>query len=475
VLVIQAFRFELDPSSRADDGLSSHTGASRFAFNWGLALVKSRLQLRDQIRTACYKELLSDEETEALVKTVAVPWTLPALRKEWNRVKGEAAPWWSENSKEAYNSGLDALARALEGFFKAKSGERAGTMGFPRFKKKWAKKSCRFTTGALKVVDNHHIQLPRLGVIRTKESTDKLLSKVMAGSARILSATISQEAGRWYVSFTTEVERDDRPALHPGSLVGVDLGIAHLATLSNGTVVENPKALSRYQRRMQRLSREVSRRQPGSRRRRASKDKLARCHAKVAHVRADAVHKLTTELASTYRTVVIEDLAVKNMTATPKPVPDPGHPGAFLPNGSRAKSGLNKALLDVAPAEFRRQLTYKLEWHGGNVVVVNRFFPSSKTCSRCQTVKAKLSLRERTYRCETCNLVMGRDLNAALNLAAYGRRVLSVAVSGTETQIGRGRDTTRTSHIGPGSRLKRQDGSGQPGKADTASPTGEAA
>jgi putative transposase len=186
------------------------------------------------------------------------------------------------------------------------------------------------------------------------------------------------------------------------------------------------------------------------------------------------VHKLTTELASTYKTVVIEDLAVKNMTARSKPVPDPGHPGGFLPNRARAKAGLNKALLDVAPAEFRRQLTYKLEWHGGTLVVADRFFPSSKTCSRCQAVKAKLPLRERTYRCEKCNLVIDRDLNAALNLAAYGRRVLSVAASGAETQNGRGRDT-RASRTGSGSRLKRQDGSGQPGKADTASPVGEAA
>jgi putative transposase len=475
VLVIQAFRFELDPSSLVTDGLSSHAGASRFAFNWGLALVKSRLERRDQIRTACDKELLSDQETEALVKTVVVPWTMISLRKEWNQAKEQVAPWWRENSKEAYNSGLDALARALGGYFKAKSGERAGTVGFPRRKKKWAKKSCRFTTGVIKVVDHHHVQLPRLGVIRTKENTAKLLSKVTAGSGRILSATVSCDAERWFVSFTTEVERHETVAQHPGSLVAVDLGILHLATLSNGKVVENPKALDRYQRRMQRLSQEVSRRQPGSKRRQVSKQKLARCHAKVAQVRSDAVHKLTTELASTYRTVVIEDLAVKNMTARSKAKPDPDHPGGFVPNGGRAKAGLNKALLDVSPAEFRRQLTYKLEWHGGTLVVADRFFPSSKTCSRCQTVKAKLSLRERTYRCETCHLVLDRDHNAARNLAAYGRQELLVAVSGTETQNGRGRGP-ETSCIGKlPQQPKRQDGSGQPGKADTASSKVEAA
>jgi putative transposase len=471
----QAFRFELDPSGRARSELCSHVGASRFAFNWGIDLVKDRLVLRERVRTAAFKELLSDEEAEGLARGVEVPWTLASLRREWNKAKGVAAPWWAENSKEAYSSGLDALARALDAFSKAKRGERAGAMGFPRRKKKWAKKSCRFTTGPIKVVDAHHIQLPRIGAIRTKEMTTKLLSKVTAGSARILSATVSEEAGRWFVSFTCQVERDDGPARHPGSLVAIDLGIAHLGTLSNGQVIENPRALSRYGRKMKRLSREVSRRHKGSKRGRKSKANLARCHARVAHVRTDAVHKVTTEVAARYRTVVIEDLAIKNMTASPRPTPNPALPVRFLPNGARAKAGLNKALLDVSLGELRRQLTYKLEWHGGTLVVVDRFFPSSKTCSRCGTVKAKLSLRERTYRCDLCHLVIDRDLNAALNLAAYGRQVQSVAVSGTETQNGRGRDTTRTSCTSPGPRLKRQDGSGQPAKADTASPPGEAA
>jgi putative transposase len=192
--------------------------------------------------------------------------------------------------------------------------------------------------------------------------------------------------------------------------VAVDFGILHLATLSSGKLVKNPKALSSYQRRMNRLAREVSRRQIGSGRHGDSKAKLVRCHAKVAHVRSDAIHKLTTQLATTYRTVVIEDLAVKNMTASPKPVVDPEHPGVFLPNGARRKAGLNRALLDASPAKFRRQLAYKLAWHSGTLIVADRFLPSSKTCSRCKTVKAKLSLRERTYRCKVCHLVIDRDL-----------------------------------------------------------------
>ena len=142
--VHQAFRFELDPSDRTRSALASHAGASRFAYNWGLRLVRARLAQRDQIRQAALRELLSDDEVERLARTVEVPWTLPALRKEWNREKAAVAPWWAENSKEAYSSGLDALARALDGFAKARRGERSGTVGFPRFKKRWARRSCRF-------------------------------------------------------------------------------------------------------------------------------------------------------------------------------------------------------------------------------------------------------------------------------------------------------------------------------------------
>ncbi len=246
--VHQAFCFELDPSDRTRSALASHAGASRFAYNFGLALVKARLARREQIRLAGFRELLPDDEVEALARTVEVSWNLPALRLEWNRQKAAVAPWWAENSKEAYSSGLDALARALEGFAKARRGERSGTVGFPRFKKRWARRSCRFTTGAIRVRDDHHVQLPRLGVVRTKEPATKLRELLDAGSARVLSATISEEAGRWFVSFGCEVERADAPARLPLAVVGVDLGLKHLAALSTGELVENPKALERYRR-----------------------------------------------------------------------------------------------------------------------------------------------------------------------------------------------------------------------------------
>ncbi|HUZ21028.1 MAG TPA: IS607 family element RNA-guided endonuclease TnpB [Acidimicrobiales bacterium] len=474
MLVHQAFRFELDPNNRTRAALSSHAGASRFAYNWGLALVKARLEQREQVRRAALRELLPDGDVERLARTIDVPWNLPALRKEWNREKAETAPWWVANSKEAYSSGLDALARALEGWSKSRAGARAGTVGFPRFKKKRVRKSCRFTTGAIRVRDDRHVQLPRVGVVRVKEQTGKLRELLDTGRARICSATVSEQTGRWFVSFTCELERTDAPARLPDAVVGVDLGVKVLAALSTGELVANPKVLGRYERKMARLSREQSRRQKGSKRRRQTRAKLARCHARVANTRRDALHKLTSALASNYGTVVVEDLNVAGMTAAPKPRPEAD--GGHAHNGRRAKAGLNRAVLDVSPAELRRQLTYKLAWRGGTLVVADRFFPSSKTCSSCRETKTKLSLATRTYRCEHCGLETDRDLNAALNLAAYGRRVLEeshhVAGSGPETVNARGGGHPR--HL-PKPPVKREDGTARADKAVTASSQGEAA
>jgi putative transposase len=199
----------------------------------------------------------------------------------------------------------------------------------------------------------------------------------------------------------------------PEAVVGVDLGVKSLAVLSTGEVVANPKHLSRYERHMARLQRQCSRRrgpakgQPPSKRWQRSKHQLGRLHAKVADARGDGLHKLTTRLAKTYGTVVVEDLNVSGMTRSAK---GSGH--------WRGKAGLNRAVLDASPAELHRQLAYKCEWYGSRLVVADRWYPSSKTCSGCGAVKAKLSLSERTFRCGACGLVKDRDDNAALNLAA---------------------------------------------------------
>jgi putative transposase len=399
--VLQAYQFALDPTPRTQGSLASHTGAARFAYNWGLALVTTRL---DQRKAG---------------HDVQVPWTLPELRREWNRAKQQVAPWWAENSKEAYNSGLDALARALKNWNDSRNGLRKGRpVGFPRRKKKrHARVACRFTTGPIRVLpDRKHVQLPRIGIIKTHESTRKLARRLEQGTARILAATISHRADRWYVSFTVEVERAIPASNRKPSVVGVDVGVRHLAVLSTGQTVPNPRALAGSLRKLRRLNRQLARRTPGSRRRNQTWRRLARVHAGTANQRRDALHKLTTALATQHGTVVVENLHVAGMVRNRR---------------------LARAIADTGMGELRRLLAYKATWYGCRLVVADRFYPSSKTCSACGWVKAKLTLAERTFCCEACGLKVDRDLNAARNLAGL---VQSVAQSGWETQTARGAD-----------------------------------
>jgi putative transposase len=401
VTVLQAYQFALDPTPRTQGSLASHAGAALFAYNWGLELVRTRL---DQRKAG---------------QDVQVPWTLAELRWEWNRAKQDVAPWWAENSKEAYNSGLDALARALKNWTDSRSGRRKGRpMGFPRRKRKRrARVACRFTTGQIKVLpDRKHIQLPRIGVVKTHESTRKLARRLEQGTARILAATITRQGDRWFVSFTVGVERAIPTGNRRTSVVGVDVGIRHLAMLSTGQIIANPHALQRSLRKLRRLNRELARRTPRSRRRNQTRRRLARVHARAANLRRDALHKLTTTLATRHGTVVVEQLNVAGMVRN---------------------RYLARAISDTGMAELRRQLAYKTSWYGSRLVVADPFFPSSKTCSGCGWVKAKLTLAERTFTCEACGLVMDRDLNAARNLAKLAQHV---AQSGWETPNARGAD-----------------------------------
>jgi putative transposase len=406
--VHQAYRFALDPTPRQQGQLASHTGAARFAYNWGLALVKDRLDRRH-----------AGED-------VHVPWSLFELRREWNQAKHEVAPWWPANSKEAYSSGLDGLARALKNWADARHGRRKGaTMGFPRHKRKGrSRDACRFTTGAIRVEpDRHHVTLPRLGRLRTHESTRKLARRLEQGTARILSATISLQGGRWFVSFGCEVQRAIRGAQRPGARIGVDVGLRQLAVLSDGRQIPNPAPLQAAQRRLRQLNRRLARRkgpiapdgsiQEPSKGWQQTRQQLGRAHARVTNLRRDALHQLTSTLAATYGTIVVEHLNVAGMLKNRR---------------------LARRLADAGFGQLRRQLTYKCAWAGGSLVQADTFFPSSKTCSGCGHAKAKLPLSERTYRCQRCGLVLDRDLNAARNLAALvDASAAVVAGSGPET------------------------------------------
>jgi putative transposase len=401
-VVIQAYRFALDPTPGQDAGLRSHCGGQRRAFNWGLARVKANLDQREAEKSYG----IPDAEL-----TPSVPWSAYGMRKDWNRAKDAVAPWWAENSKEAYSSGLANLATALGNWADSRSGKRRGPrVRFPRFKGKRKTLSCRFTTGAFGLVDGdrRHVGLLRIGLVRTHESTRKLARHLERGTARIRSATVSHRAGRWFCSFSVEITRADPAPTRPGSVVGVDLGVKSLAVLSTGETVPNPRHLETAQRELRRLQRQAARRvgpdkrtrrQP-SQRWRESRARIARLHTAVANARRDGLHKLTTRLVRTFGAIVVEDLNVAGMTENRR---------------------LARHVAGVGMAELRRQIEYKAHWSGVRVHVADRWYPSSRTCSGCGVVKAKLRLSERVYRCESCGPVLDRDLNAARNLAALAR------------------------------------------------------
>ncbi|MFG2078594.1 IS607 family element RNA-guided endonuclease TnpB [Nonomuraea maritima] len=270
--------------------------------------------------------------------------------------------------------------------------------------------ACRFTTGTIRVdADGRHVTLPRLGTIRVHERTDGLRDRIAAGTARILSATVRHERGRWHVSFQVEVAREITRAARPDVAVGVDLGVKALAVMADTTgrirTVPNPQHHERALKRLRRASRIVSRRQGPDRRtgqapsRRWEKANAARntLHHRVTNLRTDALHKLTTTITREYGTVVVENLNVAGMLTNRR---------------------LARRIADAGFGEIRRRLAYKTAWAGGTLVVADRWYPSSKTCSGCGAVKAQLPLHARTYACDACGLVIDRDANAARNLAA---------------------------------------------------------
>lgn len=371
MIVQRAFKTELDLNDVQRTACAKHAGTARYAYNWGLARKIAAFQAGQKTPTAF------------------------DLHRELNALKKTELEWMYEVSKCAPQEALRDLDRAFEHFFRRTRERKAGKsikVGFPRFKSKQHARSSFRLTGSIRVFDDA-IQLPRLGRLRLKER-----SYLPTHGVHILSATVSKRTERWFVSLQVEMDLGD-PIIEAGKpVVGVDLGIAALATVSDGIVVENPRALRRDLAKLRRLQRRVSRRQKGSANRRKAVKQLAKAHRRVANVRQNALHQATSRLAKTKSVVVLEDLNVNRMLRN---------------------HHLAQAIADVGMAEFRRQLGYKGAWYGCTVVIADRFYPSTKRCSSCGHVKPKMSLGERVYRCDHCGLVIDRDLNAALNLAAW--------------------------------------------------------
>lgn len=363
----RAYKTELDLNDRQVTACKQHACAARWAYNWGLARKQEVYQAAGKAPSAI------------------------DLHRELNTLKPTTVPWMYAVSKCAPQEALRNLDQAFAHFFRRaklkQQGQWRGKLGYPKRKTRKNGLGSFRLTGAITVFPDA-IQLPRLGRLRLKERG------YLPTDAPILSATVSEQAGHWYVSVLVEQEQDVPD--HTGPVVGVDLGVKTLATLSDGMVAPNPRHLRSSLKRLKCCQRGVSRKQQGSHNRRKAVRRLARLHRHIAQQRANTLHQLTSHLAKTKSAVVIEDLNVAGMLKNPH---------------------LAQAIGDVGFAEFRRQLTYKAAWYGCRVVVVSQWEPSSKRCSGCGYVKEVLSLAERTYRCEACGLVLDRDLNAAINLS----------------------------------------------------------
>jgi putative transposase len=367
MLVQRAYKTALDLNDQQVTDCRQHAGAARWAYNWGLQIKQERYTATKKSPTAI------------------------ALHRELNALKKTQIPWMYSVSKCAPQEALRNLDAAFQQFFRRcalkKQGKWKGKLGYPRFKTKKKGLGSFRLTGRI-VVSDKAIVLPRLGRLRLKER-----GYLPTHGVAILSATVSEQAGHWYVS--VQVEQEQTVPENIGPVVGIDLGIKHLATLSDGEVIANPRHLKRRVKKLKRLQRVVSRRQKGGKNRKKAVKKLAKFHRQIKNQRSNTLHQVTTRLAKTTSVLVIEDLNVSGM----------------LKNHHLAQ-----AIGDVGFYAFKRQLLYKASWYGSRVILADRWEPSSKRCSGCGWIDADLTLADRTFHCAPCGLVLDRDLNAAINL-----------------------------------------------------------
>ncbi|MEM1167499.1 MAG: RNA-guided endonuclease TnpB family protein [Cyanobacteria bacterium P01_H01_bin.35] len=352
---MQSIKTKLKVNNYQKTILAKHVGVARHAYNWGLA--------------TCITEYKS---TKKRPSAVTLHKRLVAQVKSQN-------PWYYEVSKCAPQQALRDLEKAFKNFLSIPQ------RGFPKFKKK-GKKDSFYLEGSINILKGNYIKLPRIGIVKTYE---------ILPSVPIKNVRISKKVDGWYISF--KYDGEPTPTAKERDIIGVDVGINALATCSDGTTYPNVKAYKQAQKRRTRYQRRVNKKEPGSKNRAKAIKKLAKIHKKVADIRADALHKVTTWLAKNHSTIVIEDLNVSGMLKNHK---------------------LASAIADCGFYEFKRQLIYKCEWYGSELIIADRFYPSSQICSHCGH-QQKMPLHKRTYECSNCGFQADRDFNAAVNLENY--------------------------------------------------------
>jgi len=358
--MLLAHQIELKPNNKQATYFAKASGVARFAYNWALDQWKKQY-------------IAGEKPSEA------------SLRKHLNSIKSSDYPWMLEVTKSSPQQSIKDLGKAFKRFFDKNS-------GYPKFKKKGIRDSFRADNGPTTVgsdavkTANNKIKIPKLGWVKMTEK--------LRFSGQIKSLVISRKADRWYASIAVETSDLPNSRKNHGE-VGIDLGVKSLATFSKGDSFVGAKPHTQKLSRLKRLSRQLSRKKKGGNNFRKSAKRLAKLHLDIANIRKDYLHKITTHTVLNYDNIGIEDLNVKGMSANHK---------------------LARHILDQSFHEFRRQLDYKAKMYGSNIIVADRFFPSSKLCHICNWKNADLKLSDRSWICKDCGAHHDRDHNAAKNL-----------------------------------------------------------
>ncbi len=478
------FQFTADPSVAQERALARHEGAARFAFNQCLRM---HLDARNQ-RKAVERAAADDQDA------ASVPWSGFDFINTFNEWKhSEAAgrrflvgpdggtqvqvtglAWRGEVSAQVFEEAGVDLGKALRAWTDSRKGARAGhKVGHPRFKKKSDRGSFRPRNkvsrtkdgqrATIRVGDGHprSVTLPGIGCVRVRDDTRRLRRMLTGGRARILFATVSRRAGRWRISLNVEaadlhpdLQHPPRPEGDQGAWAGADRGLhapvvaATVDGVETVRIAAAPRAAKAGSKKLRRLSRAVARKPKGSKNRKKAVAQLGRHHEHVRNIRKHFLHQVSNQLVKTHDHLVLEDLNVAGMLTNHR---------------------LAAAIFDAAWGELARQIHYKQAWHGGQVLVADRWFASSKTCSACGHVTTTLTLADRVFVCEHCGLAIDRDTNAAANLAAWAVKHHAQ----TPDPEARGRDTNAHRREGSGPRTRASETS--PEDVETGPQTANAA
>jgi putative transposase len=383
MMVRSAYRFRLEPNGPQNDRLARFVGCMRLVWNKNLELQKGRLDQKKRVFS--YAESCNG---------------LTQLKREFSFLRDVHSQPLQQVLKDQDLAMRDFLA---------------GSKGMPRFKKKGRHDSFRFPQGVK--VEEQKIYLPKIGWVKFRKSRE------IVGT--IKNVTVSKTAGKWYVSI--QVERAEVEPKHPSvSAVGIDLGVALFATLSDGQVFMPVDSFKVCQKKLAKQQRSLARKVKGSENWKKQKSAIQKTHAKIANKRNDYLHKLSTNISKSHVVICLEDLKVQKMTRSAKGTRE--KPGKNV----AAKSGLNRSILDQGWYEFKRQLMYKQAWRGGYVVLVNPKY-SSQQCSNCGFTSAENRRTQANFNCIGCNYVFNADWNAAKNILAAGRAAIACGDIGQDT------------------------------------------